>query len=153
MFHYLSIKLSKMDKLQKFKVALRESERWFRGIFKQTFGFIGLMQPIGILMEGNQTALKFAVISSSKVIHCPLWEACLSDFSPNVEDFSSSRGEAGNFRSTLVGNLGQMPEALEAVGIIPKIFLAIARKIVTQVWRSLRKLPKFQQVGLLQIHK
>lgn len=48
-----------MDKLQKVKITLRESERWFRAIFNQTFGLIGLMQLMGILMEGNQTALKF----------------------------------------------------------------------------------------------
>ncbi|MHC5831579.1 MAG: PAS domain-containing sensor histidine kinase, partial [Nostoc sp.] len=64
-----------MDKLQKVKLVLPESEQWFRGIFNQTFGFIGLMEPIGIFMEGNQAALKFAGIDSSKVIRCPLWEA------------------------------------------------------------------------------
>ncbi|HYX14128.1 MAG TPA: hypothetical protein VE944_07140 [Nostoc sp.] len=30
---------------------------------------------------------------------------------------------------------------------------AIARKILTRVYRSLRKLPKSQEVGLLQIQK
>ncbi|MHC5832890.1 MAG: hypothetical protein ACYT04_97135, partial [Nostoc sp.] len=69
------------------KVVLSESEQWFRGIFKQTFGFIGLMEAIGIFMKGNQAALKFAGIGSSKVIRCPLWEACWSDSSPNVETF------------------------------------------------------------------
>ena len=41
-----------MDKLQKVKVVLPESEQWFRGILNQIFGFIGLMEPIGIFMEG-----------------------------------------------------------------------------------------------------
>ncbi|MEH1930139.1 hypothetical protein [Nostoc sp.] len=49
-----------MDKLQKVKVVLPESEEWFRGIFNQILGFIGLMEPIGIFMEGNQAALEFA---------------------------------------------------------------------------------------------
>ncbi|MEH2295451.1 hypothetical protein [Nostoc sp.] len=73
-----------MDKLQKVKVALRESEQWFRVIFKQTFGFIGLMEPIIILMQGNQTALKFGGIASSQVICCLLGEACWSDFSRDM---------------------------------------------------------------------
>ncbi len=76
-----------MDKLQNAKVVLRESEQCFRGIFNQIFEFIGLMEPIGIFMEENQTALKFAGIGSSKVIRCPLWEACWSDSSPNLETF------------------------------------------------------------------
>lgn len=74
-----------MDKLQKVKIILRESERWFRGIFNQTFGLIGLIQVMGILMEENQTALKFGGITSSKVLRCPLWEACWPEFSRDVE--------------------------------------------------------------------
>ncbi|MEH2407853.1 hypothetical protein [Nostoc sp.] len=73
-----------MDKLQKVKVPLRESEQWFRMIFKQTFGFIGLMEPIRILMEGNQTALKFGGIVSSQVICCALGKAYWSDFSQDM---------------------------------------------------------------------
>lgn len=79
------------------------------------------MEPIAILMKGNQTALKFGGITSSKVISCPLWEACWSDFSRDVEDFSPSRGEALNFRSTLVGKLAQMPQGLAGLGILPKV--------------------------------
>ncbi|MEH2202768.1 MAG: hypothetical protein V7K53_01650 [Nostoc sp.] len=57
-----------MKKLQRVKVALRESERWLRTIFNQTFGFIRLIEPIEILMEGNQAALKVGGITNSKVI-------------------------------------------------------------------------------------
>ncbi|MEH2367709.1 hypothetical protein [Nostoc sp.] len=57
-----------MKKLQRLKVALRESERWLRAIFNQTFGFIRLIEPIEILMEGNQAALRFGGITNSKVI-------------------------------------------------------------------------------------
>lgn len=62
---------------------------------------------MGILMEANQTALKFGGITSSKVIRCPLWEACWSDFSPDVEDLSLRRREALNFRPILIGKLAQ----------------------------------------------
>jgi len=74
-----------MGKLQKVKVTLQESERWFRAIFNRTFGFIGLMQLMSILIEGNQTALKFGGITSSKVLRCSLWEACCPEFSLDVE--------------------------------------------------------------------
>lgn len=66
-------KLTKMKKLQRVKVALPESERWFRAIFNQTFGFIRLIEPIEILMKGNQVALKFGVITNSKVIRSSWW--------------------------------------------------------------------------------
>lgn len=69
-----------MKKLPRVKVAFRESERWFGAIFNQTFGFIQLMEPIEILMKGNQTALNFAGISNTKVIHSPLWLACCLTF-------------------------------------------------------------------------
>ncbi|MEH2253521.1 hypothetical protein [Nostoc sp.] len=47
-----------MDKLQKVKVALRESKRLFQLIFNQTFGFIGLIEPMGIFMEENSDGVK-----------------------------------------------------------------------------------------------
>ncbi|MFS0514502.1 hypothetical protein ACEYW6_07210 [Nostoc sp. UIC 10607] len=92
-----------MDKLQKVKVALRKSKRWFRAIFNQTFGFIELMEPIDILMEENRIALKFGGIASNEVIRRSLWEACWSDFSRDLANFSPSRRKAGNFPLILVG--------------------------------------------------
>ncbi|MGV0107923.1 hypothetical protein NSTCB13_06827 [Nostoc sp. DSM 114160] len=61
-----------MKKLHRVKVAFRESKRWLRTIFNQTFGFIRLIEPIEILMEGNQPALKLTEIRNSKVIPSPL---------------------------------------------------------------------------------
>lgn len=40
--------------------------------FNQTFGFIRLVEPIEILMEGNQAVVKFVEIRNSKVIRSPL---------------------------------------------------------------------------------
>ncbi|MEH2060217.1 MAG: hypothetical protein V7K97_29600 [Nostoc sp.] len=60
-----------MKKLQLDEVAFRKSEGCFPGIFNQTFGLIRLIEPI--LIKGNQMALKFVGISSSKVIGRPLW--------------------------------------------------------------------------------
>lgn len=42
-----------MKKLQRVEVALRESKRWFQAVFKQTFGFIRLMEPLsGSFLRG-----------------------------------------------------------------------------------------------------
>lgn len=45
-----------MKKLHRVKVALRESKRWLGTIFNQTFGFIRLIEPIEILIEGRESA-------------------------------------------------------------------------------------------------
>ncbi|MDI9636233.1 CHASE2 domain-containing protein [Geitlerinema splendidum] len=54
--------------------ALSKSEHVFRAIFDQAFQFVGLLQPDGILLEANQTALAFAGIERSQVIGKPYWE-------------------------------------------------------------------------------
>lgn len=51
--------------------ALSESEQKFQAIFNQTFQFIGLLSPDGILLEANQTALDFAGIRADEVIGQP----------------------------------------------------------------------------------
>ncbi|NES21108.1 MAG: PAS domain S-box protein [Symploca sp. SIO3E6] len=75
---YLSNSLQEAQEQQKRKQAeqaLRESERKFHAIFNQTFQFIGLMSPDGVLLEANQKALELAGLQAEEVIHCPLWEA------------------------------------------------------------------------------
>ena len=58
------------------EASLEESERRFRAIFNQTFQFIGLLTPEGILLEVNQTALDFGGIELAEVIGKPFWQAC-----------------------------------------------------------------------------
>lgn len=53
---------------------LRQSERRFRAIFNNTFQFSGLLSPDGTVLEINQTALRFAGLSSMDVIGKPFWE-------------------------------------------------------------------------------
>ncbi|MEH1817391.1 MAG: PAS domain S-box protein [Nostoc sp.] len=55
--------------------ALSENEQKFRAIFNQTIQFIGLLEPNGIVLEANQTALDFAGISREEVVGKPFWEA------------------------------------------------------------------------------
>jgi len=55
--------------------ALSENEQKFRAIFNQTIQFIGLLQPNGVVLEANQTALDFAEITREEVVGKPFWEA------------------------------------------------------------------------------
>ncbi|MCP4724510.1 MAG: PAS domain S-box protein, partial [bacterium] len=56
------------------EVELRKSKERFRVILDQTFQFIGLMTPDGILIEVNKTALNFSGIDEADVIGKPFWE-------------------------------------------------------------------------------
>ena len=53
---------------------LEDSERRFRAIFNSTYQFIGLLDPQGILLEANQTALDFIGLSNAEVIGKKFWE-------------------------------------------------------------------------------
>ncbi len=56
------------------EAALQDSERRFRAIFDQTFQFISLLTPSGIILEANQTGLEFAGLAHQAVVGRPLWE-------------------------------------------------------------------------------
>lgn len=53
---------------------LRESEARFHAIFDQSFEYIGLLTPEGIVLEANQTALESTGLSRDEVIGKPFWE-------------------------------------------------------------------------------
>ncbi len=72
--HQINVSEASLRGRQRAEEALRESERRFRAIFDQTFQFIGLLQPDGILLEVNQTALKFGGLSYASVIGSRFWE-------------------------------------------------------------------------------
>lgn len=55
--------------------ALSENEQKFRAIFNQTIQYVGLLQPNGVVLEANQTALDFAGITREEVVGKPFWEA------------------------------------------------------------------------------
>jgi PAS domain S-box-containing protein len=54
--------------------ALVDSERRFRAIFNSTFQFIGLLDPEGIVLEVNETALDFGGFAPNEIIGRPFWE-------------------------------------------------------------------------------
>ena len=65
--------------------AMRESQQRFRAIFDQTYEFIGLMTPEGILMEVNRAALDFAGLEESDVVGRPFWETAWWTHSPELQ--------------------------------------------------------------------
>ncbi|WP_126385328.1 PAS domain S-box protein [Pseudanabaena sp. ABRG5-3] len=52
----------------------KESELRFKGIFDNTFQFVGLLSTDGILLEANRTALEFGGLTHADVIGKPVWE-------------------------------------------------------------------------------
>ncbi|HEY9296748.1 MAG TPA: PAS domain S-box protein, partial [Phormidium sp.] len=75
-----------IEERRKAEAALQESERRFRSIFNQTFQFMGLMQPDGIVIEANDTALNFGGLQREDVIDRPLWEARWWTLSPEIQE-------------------------------------------------------------------
>ncbi len=62
------------DALARSEERLRESERRFRAIFNQTFEFMGLLSPEGVLLEVNETALSFGGMQRDEVVGKLFWE-------------------------------------------------------------------------------
>ncbi|MEB3190605.1 MAG: PAS domain S-box protein [Snowella sp.] len=54
--------------------ALKFKDDLFRAIFNNTFQFIGLISPDGIVLEANQTALKLVGRQKQDVVGCLMWE-------------------------------------------------------------------------------
>jgi PAS domain S-box-containing protein len=67
------------------EAALRESGEKFRAVIDQSFEFIGLMTPDGILIEANRTALALIGIAESEVLGRPFWETPWWSHSPELK--------------------------------------------------------------------
>jgi PAS domain S-box-containing protein len=71
-FQYLSIRFDITSRKQA-EESLRDSERKFRAIFDNTFQFVGLLDPAGILLEANRTALEAIGVTQSSVVGQAFW--------------------------------------------------------------------------------
>lgn len=60
--------------IQSRQADLQESERKLRGLFDQSYQFIGLLNPDGTLLDANDTALNFVAARREDVIGRPFWE-------------------------------------------------------------------------------
>ena len=85
LIHKLEDKMEELDKANRnlqrdiaerkqMQEQLRESERKARAIFDLSFGFVGLLNPDGTLVEANRSALDFAGIQLPDVVGKPFWE-------------------------------------------------------------------------------
>ena len=74
------------EALQRTMDSLRESERRARAIFEQSFQFVGLLSPEGILLDANQTALDFIGGTRAEVMGRPFWETPWWRASPAARD-------------------------------------------------------------------
>lgn len=71
---YLIAQIKDINARKQSEIRLRDSERRLTAIFNSMYQFIGLLQPDGIVIEANQTALDFAGISAQEAIGRPFWE-------------------------------------------------------------------------------
>ncbi|MDZ7992187.1 MAG: PAS domain S-box protein [Nostoc sp. EfeVER01] len=86
LYHNLQILNTELEaKVQERTAKLHQSDRRFCAIFNNTFQFIGLLTPAGILLEANQTALNFAGLKLKDVINRPFWEAHWWTISPQTQ--------------------------------------------------------------------
>jgi PAS domain S-box-containing protein len=65
---------------------LQENEQKMRAVFDQTFQFIGLMTPEGILIQVNQAALELIGSQAAEVLGKPFWEAPWWTHSPELQE-------------------------------------------------------------------
>jgi PAS domain S-box-containing protein len=86
--------------------SVRETERKIRAVFDQTYQFIGILTPEGILTEANRSALKFSGVDESAVLGMPFWVTPWWTHSPELQAqlrqavASAARGEFIRFEAT-----------------------------------------------------
>ncbi len=86
-FNSMAEKLSEtMKNLRENEDKLKESASKMRAIFDLSFEFIGLLTPEGILVEANESSLKFINMTGSQVINKPFWETCWWAHSKQIQE-------------------------------------------------------------------
>ena len=123
LIHKLEDKMEELDKANRelqrdiaerkqMQERLRESERKARAIFDLSFGFIGLLNPDGTLVEANRSALDFAGIQLPEVVGKPFWETPWWTHSPEAQQQiraavqTAAGGELARFETTLLATDG-----------------------------------------------
>ncbi|MEQ9407892.1 MAG: PAS domain S-box protein [Fuerstiella sp.] len=89
-----------VTELREAEEALAESEARFRGIFHQTFQFIGLLSPDGTVLDANRTALQNAGITADEVIGLKFWQTVWWIHSDELQrrlQLAIQRAAAGDF--------------------------------------------------------
>jgi PAS domain S-box-containing protein len=95
-----------VTELREAEEALASSEAKFRGIFNQTFQFIGLMTLDGTLIDANRASLEAAGIDPADVLNKPFWETVWWSHSAELQKRlqqavrKASGGEFDRFEAT-----------------------------------------------------
>ncbi|MBU1249295.1 MAG: PAS domain S-box protein, partial [Proteobacteria bacterium] len=66
--------------------ALHRNEQKLKAIFDSSFQFIGLLDVDGILLQANETSLKFAGVQESSVVGLPFWETVWMQHSSTLQE-------------------------------------------------------------------
>ncbi|NEO93994.1 MAG: PAS domain S-box protein, partial [Moorea sp. SIO3G5] len=103
-----------ITKAKQVEEALGESERKFQAIFDQTSQFTWLLQPDGILLEANQTALDFSGLTPSEIVGKPFWQIQSWTQSTQTENrlkdaiAQAATGEFVRYQGSVLGLQGQV---------------------------------------------
>ena len=68
------------------KNQLNEVAQKFQAIFNQTYQFVGLMTPDGVLIEANETACNNSGVKLEEVLNKPFWETPWWSHSPALQN-------------------------------------------------------------------
>jgi two-component system, sensor histidine kinase and response regulator len=97
---------ARIRQLEKANESILENERKFHAIFDQTFQFIGLLTPEGVLTAANRTALQFLGVQESDVLGKLFWETPWWSHAVELQErlrssiAKASRGEFVRFEAT-----------------------------------------------------
>jgi PAS domain S-box-containing protein len=86
---------------------LKLQQKRFEGIFNSTYQLIGLVSTDGIMLEANETALKFGDVKPEDIIGKPLWECHWCILNPEVFKKGIDTAAKGDFFQQDVEILGR----------------------------------------------
>ena len=111
---FLQVRITELEKAEsRHKLSKQEDERKLRALFDQTFQFIGLMTPDGILIDSNRTALEFSGIKVESVLNKPFWDTPWWVHSPQLQEKlrqsvqKAANGEFVRFEATHLDKEGK----------------------------------------------
>jgi PAS domain S-box-containing protein len=151
-------------------VALKESERKIRAILDQTFQFIGMMTPDGVLIEINRAALDLVGASPAEVMGKPFWQTRWWSHSPELQQRlkdavkRAANGELVRFEATHPSRSGTLhyvdfslkpvrDDGGKVVYLIPEGRDITARKKAETVLKEAYDDLKKAQIELIQAEK
>ncbi|MFA6350378.1 MAG: PAS domain S-box protein, partial [Candidatus Omnitrophota bacterium] len=94
--------------------SMLKNEQKIRALFNETFQFVGLLTPDGVLVEVNRAALEFSGFEIDSVLNKPFWQGPWWAHSPELQEKlrqsveKVARGEFVRFEATHVAKDGSL---------------------------------------------